>query len=169
MNNSEMANHQSPQALRIFYGKDCGFSENGITKRYVYGPKSVFNTTGFHLRDYRVSGFDDILSAVIQNLTVVVKHHLGSKWIDFNFDFNFLEIKLYLSNSMYIDEDGKRLVGDNNKTIRTDQCRFVKIQNDLEFDNNKKHLPNKTSRGDHPIVTYTLGSSRELCFQYAVL
>ena len=122
MNNSEMANHQSPQALRIFYGKDCGFSENGITKRYVYGPKSVFNTTRFHPREYRVSGFDDILSAVIQKLTVVVKHHLGSEWIDFNFDFNFLEIKLYLSNSMYIFAQGTLVCGMHAKMIKLKKC-----------------------------------------------
>ena len=119
MNNDKMSNHQFPHAKQIFYEKDCIFRENGIAKQYVYQPKSVYETTGFNPRDYFASGFDDNLLKIVNHLNVVVKHHLGSQCGNSDLEFNFLEIKLYLGNSMYEDKNGKMMVGDDNKVINT--------------------------------------------------
>ena len=82
----------------------------------MYGPKSVYKSTWFHLNDYYVSGFGLDLLRIIDSLNVVFEHDLGTKWSKFDFDFNFLEIKVYLSNSMYYDENGKMIVVNNDST-----------------------------------------------------
>ena len=162
MNNGKTSNHQSPQVMRIFYGKDCLCKENGTAKQYVYRHKLVYKTIGFHPRDYRVGGFDDNLLRIINSLNVVVNHHLGSEWKNFNFDFIFLEIKLYLINGMYNDKNGRKMIFDDNKVIQTGWCRFLRKYNDLKLNDNDVHIPNKTTRGDHAVMTYTLGSIRDL-------
>ena len=45
-------------------------------------------------------------------------------------------------------------------------CKIVREHNDLEFDDNGVHLVNETSRGDHPIMTYTMGLTRNLKFRW---
>ena len=50
-------------------------------------------------------------------------------------------------------------------TVQPFKCgrfRSDREHNDIEFNNNMVHLLNGTSKGDHPIVTYMLGSSREV-------
>ena len=160
MNNHEICNHKSPQAIQIFYGNDCQYLKKGITKRYVYGLKSVHKTTRIHPNNYRVNRFDEDLFEIIDRLKFVVKHALGSEWKKFQLDFNFLEMKIYLSNSMY------GYAKENRTNTQSFRCKIIREHNDLEFDDYGVHLVNETFRRDHPIVTYTMESTRNLKFRW---
>lgn len=164
LNNNVRSNHQSRQAIRIFFGKDVNSIDDvTVVRRYIYGPMAVLETTGLHPKDYRVHPFSPLLIEISEELTKIVRQELCD---DFDFDFNFMEIKVYVGKDMFCDENGVRLQDDNGAFIRDDNNQTVGLHNDLVFNDAGDQSCNDTSRGDHPIATFTLGSTRKLVFHW---
>jgi len=166
LNNNARYNHQSKQALRKFFGKDGKLIDKDTIERCIYGPKAVLNTTGLHPKDYRVYPFSSELIEITKLLTKIVKEELGPAYDDFEFDFNFMEIKMYLGKDMFQDANGNPIQDNGGDSIRVDNNQSVGPHNDLVFDDNGKQDSKDTARGDHPISTFTLGSTRKLIIRW---
>ena len=74
LKNKPRWSHQSPQALRIFFGKEVDSERNrkGKSIRYAYGPRAVNDSTGMHPKDYHVHPFDDLIDDIITDLVFVL-------------------------------------------------------------------------------------------------
>jgi hypothetical protein len=166
LSNNARMNHQSKQALRIFFGRDGEIINDDVVERYIYGPKAVLTTTGLHPSTYRVYPFTPLLIEIVNEFTKIIKQDLGPEWADFEFDFNFMEIKCYQGKDMFRDENGNPIKDDNDKSIRDDNNLTVRLHNDLNFNDNGKQCKKDTARGDHPIATYNVGSTRKLVFRW---
>ncbi|VEU38602.1 unnamed protein product [Pseudo-nitzschia multistriata] len=175
--------HQSPQAMRIFFGKEypkhCRNQSKHKHKhargppkkevlRSIYGPLSVLRTTGFHpMRDFKVRPFTPEIAAICRLLEQELSRHprFSKQEEAREFDFNFLEIKLYKGRDIFTDPLTKRpFRDDHNQPIRVDCNKSVGLHNDCSFDDDGNQDPRDTARGDHPIATITIGSPRELTF-----
>ena len=164
--NDARMNHQSKQAIRIFFGREGKIINEDVVERYIYGPKAVMTTTGLHPSNYRVYPFTPLLVKIVDQLTKIIQEELGPEWADFNFDFNFMEIKVYQGKDMFRDENDNPIKDDNDESIRDDNNQSVGLHNDLNIKDNGKQSKKDTARGDHPIVTYNVGSTRNLVFRW---
>eukprot|EP00536_Pseudo-nitzschia_multiseries_P016127 jgi/Psemu1/44934/gm1.44934_g len=165
--NSIRYSHQTPQAMRVFYGRENGDKDKDISIRTIYGPMAVLRTTGFHPDSFVVRPFCERLQEISDLLASVVSKHPGIS--DFlPLDFNFLEIKIYKGKDVFChpgtETPFQMVVDGKQKPIRIDCNKSVRLHNDWNFDNNGKQHPNDTARGDHPVVTLTIGSTRDLQF-----
>ena len=139
---------QFPQAMRIFYGKSSPLNRF-FDQRPAYGLTSILRSTGMRPFDLRVRPFTEEIIALIAHLQRAVEPRLvGTRYEKCQFDFNFLEVKLYL---------GEKLVERNSTTT-------VGAHTDCVFDDNGQQSPNDSSRGDHLTMILTFGYPRELFF-----
>ncbi len=150
------------------FGEDITQTEKHVNERlYSYGLLSILSTTGFHpSRDMKVRPFSRRLESIVVSLEEEIKKHLpaDSKYHTTNLNFNSLEVKVYHGKDVFRGSDGRPLVDDDGNRIRVDCNKKVNLHNDLCFNDEGKQSPNDTARGDHPIVTLTIGSSRALTF-----
>lgn len=153
--------------MEIDYNYDYNdYDDETIEKRYSYGLLSIINTTGFHpTRDMKVHPFSPRLERIVGLLEEELRKHLSKdcKYRD-KLNFNSLEVKIYHGKDMFWDETGKPLSDDAGNPIRDDCNNQVNLHNDLCFDDNGFQSLDDTARGDHPIVTLTIGSERRLTF-----
>ena len=99
--------------------------------------------------DIRVRPFTDTIDCILSYIETGIRPSLqGTKYENCQFDFNFLEIKLYLGNRL-VDEHCNKSVG-----AHTDCC----------FDNNGNQSKNDSARGDHMTAILTFGYRRKLFF-----
>jgi hypothetical protein len=179
-NNIRM-NYQSPQAIRIFFGRDK-VVDNNVVMRPIYGPLSVLKTTGQHPTEaFKVYAFPPELERIRLDLIEEVKGHLGgaslvsaataseeapaTKGSVGDLDFNFLEIKVYMGRDIFCcDNYDRPIMGEDNVPLRVDCNKSVGLHNDLNFSDEGIQDPHDTASGEHPIVTVTVGSERDLTF-----
>ena len=137
-----------PQAMRLFFGRSKTISQF-LDERSAYGLKSMLQSTGMRPYDVRVQPFTDDINTIINHIETALEPALvGTKYENCNFDFNFLEIKLYL---------GEKLVGEHsNKTVGA--------HTDCIFDDNGNQSIKDSARGDHLTVVLTFGYPRKLFF-----
>lgn len=171
LNNGPRSNHRTPQAMRILFGEDVVDDPRNTPEtvlRYIYGPKAVLKTTGMSPKDFKVRGFPPELKEIKKLFTKIARDKLkGTKWQDFDFRFNFMEIKMYLAEDIFLDDDGELLIEEGENLTKAEYINSnVGMHNDLEFDDQGKQLPGDTARGDHLIGTFTVGSPRNLEFQW---
>ena len=174
--NSIRMNYQSPQAMRIFYGRNLekvrlkeAQCEGFVVKRPIYGPLSVMKTTGQHpANGFKVYPFTPELEEIQLKIASDIRRHLPQKrWKNVKLDFNFLEIKIYLGGDIFCnDSDAPIMVGSGKlaKPLRTDSNKLVGLHNDLRFSDAGIQDPTDTANGNHPTVTLTIGSERDLTF-----
>ena len=137
-----------PQAMRLFFGKSEMITQH-FDKRPSYGLDSMLRTTGMRPYDIRVQPFTNTIESIVSYIEKAVKPLLlGTKYENCDFDFNFLEIKLYM---------GKQLVGENcNKSVGA--------HTDCIFDDKGKQSVNDSARGEHLTTILTFGYPRQLFF-----
>jgi len=170
-------NYQSPQAMRIFYGRNLekvplreNRCDGHIVKRPIYGPLSVITTTGQHpVNGFKVFPFTPELEQIQADLAQEVRRHLPrERWKNVDLDFNFLEIKVYLGRDVFCDaESGAPITvgsGKHGKPLRTDCNKSVGLHSDLSFSDAGIQDPRDTANGNHPTATFTIGSERHLTF-----
>ena len=162
--NKGCMNYQSPQAIRLFFGRNTRRVEGKIKiHRIVYGPMSVLKSTGPHpTYDYKVHPFTHELETIINEITQTIEECIPV--LKGKLCFNFLEIKMYLGEDMFCDEFGNPFLMDDNKHIRVDGNKKIGNHNDLRIsDNGKQHIGD-TANSEHPTVTITIGKERNLTF-----
>jgi len=159
-------NHQTPQAIRIFFGMNGREVDDQVVMRRIYGPMSVVKTTGPHpSKGYRVYPFSPELISIRNVLTEELRRHISPHQLNgVDLDFNFMEIKMYKGKDIFQDDSGNPITDINNKPVRTDCNKSVGMHNDLNFADDGTQNKDDTAHGNHPILTYTLGSGRELIF-----
>ena len=170
--NSCRMNYQSPQAMRIFFGRtkeQRKLRQRQWVERPIYGPMGVLKSTGPHpTGGLRVLPFteeiDNIISAICKEIERRRRKEPNepTQIMASNFDFNFMEIKIYVGKDVFSDENGKSLMGIDNEPLRNDCNKKVNLHNDLRFDDDANQHKDDTANGSHPTVTYTIGSAREL-------
>ena len=156
LKNKPRWSHQSPQALRICFGKDVGSDRNwkGKSIRYAYGPRAVNDSTDMHPKDYHVHPFDDLIHDIITDLVFVLRYELGEDFDDFKFEFNFLEIKMYLGKNIFKNDNNNSVILDNDKNELKLKCyNLVGYHRDLIFGDNVEQCRSDTARPNHQIVT----------------
>ena len=118
-------------------------------KESLYSLNLMFRTTGMRPYDIPVQPFTDKIDSIVSYIEVAVQPALqGTKYKNCEFDFNFLEIKLYM---------GKQLVGENcNKSVGA--------HTDCIFDNKGKQSVNDSARGEHLTTILTFRYPRQLFF-----
>ena len=168
LKNKPRWSHQSPQALRIFFGKEVDSERNrkGKSIRYAYGPRAVNDSTGMHPKDYHVHPFDDLIDDIITDLVFVLRYELGKDFEDFQFEFNFLEIKMYLGKQIFKDDNNLVILDQDKKKLNWKCNNSVGYHRDLIFRDNGEQRRSDTARPDHPIVTYNVGCTRKLRFKW---
>jgi len=163
--NSVRENFQSPQAVRIFFAKDCVKAvarivddsgvNRSIVRRYAYGPTAVLTSTGFHPSSgYKVRPLSGDMKTAMLALEQYIEILSGKTT-----KFNVVEVKMYLGKDMFPAKDD--MIG----KIRNNSSMQVGSHCDLQFDNNQKQKTSDSARGDHNIVTYTIGSPRDYIVQ----
>ena len=97
-----------------------------------------------------------------------MRYELGEDFDHFPFEFNFLEIKIYLGKQIF-KEDNNSVILDNDKNELILKCNnLVGYHRDLIFRDNGEQCRSDTARPDHPIVTYNVGCTRKLRFKWWV-
>ena len=142
---------------------------DNIEELYSYGLLSVLTTTGFHpTQNVKVRPFCESLQEIARLLTEEVKKHLkpNPEHYTDELDFNHMEVKLYHGKDIYRDKDGCPLKNNEGKEIRDDCNKIVNFHNDLSFNDQGEQSLSDTAKGDHPIVTLTIGATRKLTFKH---
>ena len=154
--------HQTP--LILSFGMNGIEVDKKVVMRRIYGPMAVVKTTGPHpSQGFRVYPFSPELISIRTFLTEELRRHLSPHQLNgVDLDFNFMEIKIYKGRDIFQDDSGNPITDINNKPVRTDCNKSVGMHNDLDFADDGTQTKNDTARGNHPILTYTLGSGREL-------
>lgn len=155
-------NYRSPQALRIFFGRDVNYLKNDFVKRNIYGPLAVLKSTGPHPDNFHVFPFSPLLRNLQKNICEKVRKRIPNIGIDL--DFNSLEIKIYIGPNLFLDKYGLPLRIGKNKPLRSDCNNRVGLHNDVCYLDNGNQKINDTTNGEHPIVTLSIGSTRQLTF-----
>ena len=164
MNNQWRMNYQSQQAIRVFFGKntDNRTQEENAVRRHAYGPLAVLKSTGSHpSEDYKIRPFCQKLDQVSQDLAAVVKK-MGVNVAE----FNFLEVKMYLGDDMFLDERGSTIKNSKREPLRLGCNKQLNTHNDLNFADDGSHAASDTACPKQPTVTVTIGSCRRLYFEY---
>ena len=161
-NNCRM-NYQSKQAIRVFFARNLSCAEESSTKvtRYVYGPLAVLQSTGAHPSEhYKVFPFTDQLETIGKELSLFLQQRgiLGVK-------FNFLEVKIYLGDDLFMDDNGVVITDSHNKPLKLGCNKVVNSHNDIRFSDDGEQAENDTARKDQPTVTVTVGSTRTIVFE----
>ena len=99
--------------------------------------------------DIRVRPFTDTIQSIISYIERAIRPSLlGTKYENCQFDFNFLEIKLYLGQRL-VDEHCNQSVG---------------AHTDCMFDDKGEQSKKDSARGDHLTAILTFGYQRKLFF-----
>ena len=162
--NSCRMNYQSPQALRVFYGRvDNSQSTSSCSVRAIYGPQAVLKSNGPDPRSsYKVRPF----TPDIEELASLVLSSVRKKdpAIGMEHTFNFLEIKIYIGDDQLL-ENGNTLTNSANIPLRLGCNKRVNAHNDLSYSDDGVQSRKDTACPDLPTSTFTIGSSRKLTFQ----
>ena len=164
MNNQWRMNYQSQQAIRVFFGKNTVNPTKVVdaVRRHAYGPLAVLKSTGSHpSEDYKIRPFCQKLDQISKALTAVVKK-MGVHAAE----FNFLELKMYLGNDMFLDEHGSTIKNCQQEPLRLGCNKQLNTHNDLNFADDGTHAASDTACPNQPTVTVTIGSCRRLFFEY---
>ena len=120
-----------------------------------------------HPKDYHVHPFDDLIHDIITDLVFVLRYKLGEDFDDFKFKFNFLEIKMYLGKQIFKNDNNSVILDNDKNELKLKKCyNLVGHHRDLIFGDNGEQCRSDTARPDHPIVTYNVGCTRKLRFQW---
>ena len=166
LNNGARSNHQSAQAIRIFFSlfTEAVNGNNNLERRSIYGPTAVLNTTGMSPDDFRVYSMTPLLKEITDLFTKIIKLKLGPQYT--NIDFNFMEAKLLLGKDMFSDINGNILLDNNEQPLKSNSNKTIGTHNDIKYDDNGKQDEKDTADGSHPIGTYNFGATRKLTFQW---
>ena len=164
-NNCRM-NYQSPQAICVFYGRNKHKESTGdATVRAAYGSIAVISSTGPHpTTGYKVFPFTSVIERMSAAMVELVRRSNKVK-TNTKTDFNFLEIKIYLGEDMFEDKDNVTKSEKGKQCLRRDCAKVVNYHNDVRYRDNGLPKNNETVLADHPTVTYSCGSSRQLVFE----
>ena len=165
MNNKGKLNLQYPQAIRLFFSESTPTKDSKLDVRFIYGVNAVLKSTGMHPDDYIVNPFSLCLQKIKSLLSRLTKQELGKDYAKFEFDFNFMEIKIYLGNDIFQDSMGNQLIDMYGIPLEFGKCNSVGLHNDVERKDNGSQFLTDSSEGDHPIATFALGATRTLNFQ----
>jgi hypothetical protein len=161
-------NYQSQQAIRVFFSRNLLDEDTSTTKatRYVYGPLAVLQSTGAHpSKHYKVFPFSEQLSTIVNQLSLLLKNN--GVIVDVE-DFNFLEVKVYLGDDIFMDDNGEVITDITNKPLVLGSNKVVNSHNDIRFSDKGVQSENDTTQGDQPTVTVTVGSTRTIIFEHYV-
>ena len=165
--NSCRMNYQSKQAIRVFYGMRHleKTPPNEYDVRSVYGPLAVLKSTGGHPSySYQVLPFTATIEKMSRQLTTfLISKGLTNKSI---LPFNFLEIKIYLGDDIFLTHYNEAICGSDGNPLRLGCTKEVNPHNDLNFSDEGLQSLTDTACGDHPTVTFTVGSTRRLIFDH---
>ena len=166
LNNGARSNHQSAQAIRIFFSlfTEAVNGNNNLERRSIYGPTAVLNSTGMSPDDFRVYSMTPLLKEITDLFTKIIKLKLGPQYT--NIDFNFMEAKLLLGKDMFSDINGNILLDNNEQPLKSNSNKTIGTHNDIKYDDNGKQDEKDTADGSHPIGTYNFGATRKLTFQW---
>ena len=100
LNNGMRSNHQTKQAIRVFYSlvneefipTNTNASTKKLRRRCLYGPKFVLSTTGLDPTDYRVYPFTPLLKELLTLVNKILKRKLGEVYKG---DHNSCKVKIY--------------------------------------------------------------------------
>ena len=142
-----------PQAMRVFFGKTVmtEVGRGGIIRavRPAYGLTSILATTGMRPNDLRVRPFNSDIDTIILYLEKAVSPYLeGTKYEGSEFDFNFMEAKLYFGNNF--------VTGNSNQSVGA--------HTDCQFNDKGQQLESDSARGDHLTLVLAIGEPRMLYF-----
>ena len=167
LTNSCRMNYQSKQAIRVFYGmtQPTKTQSKEYDVRSVYGSLAVLKSTGGHPSDsYKVFPFTPRIEEMSNGLTTFLK----SKGLTNNsfLPFNFLEIKIYLGDDIFISHCNNAILDSDGNPLRLGCNKQVNSHNDLNFSDEGVQSLSDTASGDQPTVTFTIGSTRRLIFDH---
>jgi len=69
--NGPRVNFHSPQAPRLFYGKNVCFLDQDCVMRTAYGVTAALMSTGFHPTEFEVRPFDDCINEIVNSFPVI--------------------------------------------------------------------------------------------------
>lgn len=162
--NKGCMNYQSPQAIRLFFGRNTGVGQaKNKIRRNLYGPMSVLRSTGPHpTYDYKVHPFTPELDTIVIRITKEIERRIPG--LKGKLCFNFMEIKMYLGEDIFCDGPGSPILIHGNKPIRVDGNKKIGSHNDLRIGDNGKQHKGDTANSEHPTVTISIGTERTLTF-----
>ena len=150
MGNKIVPSHQSKQPIRIVFGSDVSKDNYGgkmRIKRFNYAPMAVIKYTGLHPKDCRVFSLCQDLKLLVDLVIKDVLKEVGLFKSLNRVSFNTMECKIYY----------------NDKNCFTTKCG---AHTDCDFKENGQQSENDTTDGSHPIITYTVGTSRQYTYFY---
>ncbi len=137
---------------------------SGVISRVIYGASSVMKTTGPWPTNYRVFPLDDEMKMFVKEFLTEIRRHRQNEYKSFDFQFNFLEIKIYLGPKMFQTDSGETLLDWNGKPLNKKSNKIIRAHCDVQFDDNGIQKESDSVNGMHPTLTYNIGCTRKLEF-----
>jgi hypothetical protein len=141
--NGPRINWSSPQAFRLFFGRDIFNVGDNLVFRTAYGINNASMSTGFHPTQFEVRPFYPSVMEIVNLVTDFAIKYLGIK-----IHISSFEMKVYISNII---------------TGMLVSQRTINYHNDLSFKNNGEPAKN-TADPTAPALIYTIGGDRRLDF-----
>ena len=155
--NAAKWSHQTPQPLRMFYSRfDLDSRWKNTSKRFLYGAKGVFSSTGIHPNNFKVRPF----TAELEGLASLVQEATGIL-------VTALEIKIYQGDQILMDKNtGIGLLDNLGNPLKLHSNSSTRKHTDTRVDKDGKQLSTDSVCIDQSIATFTVGSSRKLSFHH---